>query len=283
MNTLLLIIVIIMAPMQSFVKRLFTDKLKGDGTFTFSTILTFVTMLFFVFSIRKGFFFDKAILPYSVGFAAAYVGATVFAVLAVLYGSLSLTVLMISYSSIIPAIYGIIFCGEKVTLNLIIGLILLVISLYLINFNKEDIKFSVKWLVFVILATVSNGMCSTVQKMSVTKFEGLYSNEFMIIALLIGTIITFIIAICSERKKVLEFAKKSALYALLAGICDGVVNILVLYLNQKISASIMFPLISVGGIVLTVLVSGLFLKEKLSKRQNIGIAIGAVSILFLSI
>ena len=53
--------------------------------------------------------------------------------------------------------------------------------------------------------------------------------------------------------------------------------------SAGISKSLMFPLISAGGIVLTWIISLFFYKEKLTLKQNIGMVLGVISIVFLNL
>lgn len=61
------------------------------------------------------------------------------------------------------------------------------------------------------------------------------------------------------------------------------VNFLVLVLSVRMDASVMFPIISAGGIVATYLVSLLVYKEKMTPQQTVGTFIGVVSIVVLNL
>ena len=71
--------------------------------------------------------------------------------------------------------------------------------------------------------------------------------------------------------------------AVAAGIMNGIVNLLVMVLSGMMATSVMFPLISAGGIVVTYIVSRFFYKEKLTKIQFAGFLTGLASIVFLNI
>lgn len=67
-------------------------------------------------------------------------------------------------------------------------------------------------------------------------------------------------------------------------VLNGLTNYGVIKLNEvKFPASIMFPIISAGSIILTFVCSFILFKEKLSKRQLIGASIGVVAIVFFCI
>jgi multidrug transporter EmrE-like cation transporter len=61
------------------------------------------------------------------------------------------------------------------------------------------------------------------------------------------------------------------------------VNLLVMILSGLMPVSLMFPIISAGGIVAIFVISLVFYKEKLSRLQIIGYILGTVSVVLLNI
>ena len=130
--------------------------------------------------------FNGVILPYSIAFGASYGAAVVFSFLSILTGPLSLSVLISSYSLMVPTFYGLIFLNEDVSFLFYIGLALLAVSLFLINYKpkvkdttESGAKITPLWLLFVFLGFLGNGICSTVQVVQQRAFNGEYKNEFM--------------------------------------------------------------------------------------------------------
>ena len=105
----------------------------------------------------------------------------------------------------------------------------------------------------------------------------------MILAYLISVVVLLVMAATTEGKKFAKDIKAGWLFWLACGLGNGVVNYLVLILSGEMPASVMFPLISAGGILATFLVSLFLYKEKLSKYQNIGLILGIISVIFLNI
>ena len=282
MNALLLISIILGVSAQNIIKKPYTQKSGGKGAFIFGAFSSFAAMLFFVVT-SGGFKLEAGLVPYALGFALSYGAAVVFSVLATACGSLSLTALIISFSLMIPTFYGLIFLGDPIGVGLIPGLLLLVISLVLINKKSVSVKITRKWLVYVFFAFVGNGMCSTVQKMQQVAFDGAYKNEFMIIALAAVVFGLLIVSLITERADIVKCAKLGWYLALGCGIMNGVVNLFVMLLSARMPVSVMFPLVSAGGIVITYLVSRFIYKEKLTKIQLIGFALGTASVVLLNI
>ncbi|MFQ9800823.1 MAG: EamA family transporter [Clostridia bacterium] len=164
-----------------------------------------------------------------------------------------------------------------------IGMALLVLSLALINYAKSDRKKNVRWLLYVFVAFMGNGLCSTVQKAQQVAFGGQYKNEFMIVSLAGVSVILLICSLFLERKQLLSSIRRGWYLAVPCGILNGLTNLFVLLLSTKIAASLMFPILSGGNVVLTSLISVWGFHEKLNRRQLAGIALGVASIILLSL
>lgn len=282
LNIIFLIAIILGVSGQNIVKKPYTQKMGGSGVYFFNAILSAAALLFFAVTATK-LDFDLSFIPYSVGFAASYAIATVFLVLAIAYGSLSLTSLFFSYSLMIPTLYGLVFLKDDISVVFILGLALLVVSLFLANKNDKKAKFSFKWIICVILAFLGNGMCTVVQNMQQVAFDGAYKNEFMIVALAIVALVMSIMSLIKERKAMKVYAKAGWHWALICGLLNGMVNLFVMILSRSMPVSVMFPLISAGGLVVTYLVSRFVYKESLTKLQFVGFILGLAAVVFLNI
>lgn len=282
LNILYLVAIIIGVSGQNIVKKPYTQKVGDSGIFFFNAVLSAAALLFFIFTSSK-LNFDTSFIPYSIGFAVSYAVASRFMVLAVAYGSLSLTSLFVSYSLMIPTFYGLVFLKDSISIGFVLGLILLMISLFLVNKSDEKVKFSFKWIICVALSFVGNGMCTVVQKMQQDASNGAYKNEFMITALAIVTVFMLVMSLLKERKEITVYAKAGWHWATVCGLLNGIVNLFVMILSGRMAVSLMFPLISAGGLVVTYIVSRFFYKEKLTKIQSAGFVIGLAAVVFLNI
>ena len=270
--------------MQNILKK---GYLKGGGTgvYVFSAMTVITACLFFLcMSIGKASFSPR-VLPYVIGFAGGYTAATVFNFLALHSGPLSLTSLFLSYSLLIPTAYGLIFDGDEIGLFLIIGFVLLAVSIFLINSKGKEgeEKVTFKWLVFALLGLIGNGVCSTVQSAQSKTFEGRYDSLFMVIALAVVSLFLIGMTIVKERELIPTSLKGGIILMIAVGLSNGVVNLLVMLCSKTIDKSLLFPLISAGGIVVTWIVSTFIYKEKLSLKQNLGMLLGVASIVFLNL
>ena len=282
MNAVLLVMVIIGLTLQNTTKKAYNIKVNGAGVYLFSVLSALTALLYFLV-LSNGFEWSYELLPYAIGFAVSYTANTVFSVLAVSCGSLSLTTLLCSYSLMMPIAYGLLFLQDPVSVALIPGLVLLVVSLFLINKAESDASINPKWVLFTVLALLGNGMCCIIQKMQQVSFAGECKTEFMILSLSIVVIFLLPMAFFFERKSVLINLKSGWRLGALCGLMNGMVNHLVLILTDRMWVSLLYSLISGGSIVATYIVSKFVYREILTKRQLIGFLLGTVSVVLLSI
>lgn len=268
---------------QSILKKAYNVKTERKGAFLFSAISVFAAALFFLAISRFDLHFRWEILPYAFAFALSYGAAVLMSLLAIKLGSLSLTSLITSYSLIIPTFYGLFFLDEAVGPLFYIGLSLLCISLFLMNAKHAGARITLPWVAAVFLAFLGNGICSTVQMVQQKTFEGKYKSETMIIALLTVFLVMLALALIREKKEIAPAIKAGGLLATACGAANGLCNFLVMVLAVRMDASLMYPIISAGGILLTGLVSLLLYKEKLSREQYLALLLGTASVVLMNL
>ena len=282
MSILYLITIIAGVSGQNITKKIYTKKTGTSGSYLFSSLTAFFSMMFFLVT-SKNINWNPGIVPYSLAFALSFATSSLFGLLAIANGPLSLSSLMISYSLMIPTFYGIIFLKESISICFVIGLALLAISLFLVNKKNDKCPVTLKWLLFVFLSFAGNGFSSTFQKMQQLAFDGGYKSEFMILSLAIVFFIFAVVTLVTNNGNFRSNLYHARFTAIASGAMNGIVNLLVMVLSGMIAVSVMFPLISAGGIIVTYVVSKVFYKEKLTRTQFAGFLTGIASIVFLNI
>ena len=279
---LFLIIVVVLITLQDYFKKIYNTSTKEPNTFFYALLMSLSALVFFV--VQSGFTldFNMNTLPYSIGFALAYSSALAGSFFAIKYGSLSITVLVISYSLVIPTLYGIFGFGDNVSVVCVIGLVLLLISLFLINKTEDRTKINLKWIVSSMIAFVGNGMCSLIQKLQQSAFDGEYKSEFMIFALFMSSVFLFIFSVI-HRENMKTDLRLALPLAVGGGVANGVTNYLVMMLTGLLPSVVLFPTISAGGIVMAFFLAFFLYKERLTKVQLIGYVAGIVSVILLNL
>ncbi len=268
---------------QNITKKKFNQK-SSVGIFFFSGMISLCAMVFFIV-INDDWRYQPEQLLHSFGFALSYTAYTLFAVLAMKEGSLAKTSLILSSSLLIPTFYGFLFLNETIGITLIVGLVLLIAGLWLINYEKNPAPSTWKWAVYAFLAFAGSGMCSVVQKIEINTFGSVGKNVFMIVALAMVTVLLFTVSLFSKQERTAfgSIVKKGFPLAAVCGLFNGLCNMLVMYLNPRVPASVIFPVISGGGVVLVFIYAVLVLKEKFTLRQKLGYALGIVSIVLMNL
>ena len=188
---ILLCVVVVCSTIESVFQKLYNCNTSPQkiGFFGFNFIVIISALIAFWFMPKSENVMPLDIYIYAGAFAATYLSARFFTLLAIGEGALSLTSLVVSYSLLIPTFYGVFFLHEELDMVKIIGLILLFVSLYFVGDAKKTGGVTKKWFLYIILAFAGNGMCSTIQKMYQLKSGGDFKAEFMIIALTVIAVV----------------------------------------------------------------------------------------------
>ncbi len=209
-------------------------------------------------------------------------------ILAMNFGSVSLTMLIYSCGFLIPIFYGRIFLDESISLYQIAGLVILIASMVLIISPKRGERISFAWLIFSALAMLGSGTNAVIQKVHQASE---YKNEllpFLFWALLFSSLFSFIACFLtrggtSERESKKSSVSSTVIFLTLGGICVGLLNVLNLQLAGKIPAVVQFPTYSIGSIIITGLAGKFIFRETLSHKKLIGFGIGCVAITVIAL
>ena len=258
---------------------------NGNNVFWFNGLMTLASMLFFVITKNSGFNFSKELWLYAIPSAVCYCGALICTYFALTNGPFAISMMIISYSIVLPVIYGIVFLNEPTSVIIYIALAIMAVSLYLSRGDtaNDSGKFSAKWLICIAFATIGSGGFAIVKKMQQLQFNEKCDNEFMIISLALTVITLFVLGVFVTKDSIKNITKSTIIFSLAAGLSNGVTNMLTLLINTVMVLSLSSPISTGIRIILSFIVSDLFLKEKFLKRQIIGAALGAASLIMLTI
>lgn len=282
MDVFLFLSIIIGSAGQNIAKKAYSKKCDSTGVYFFSVMTSIGALAFFAFT-STGFSPVTALLPYSAAFALCYIVTIVCSTKAMSCGPLPLSSLVISYSLMLPTFYGLIFLKDSVEIGLVPGILLLIISLIFINKKDDSKNISAKWLFLIFLAFLGNGTCSIIQKMQQLRFVATLKNEFMIIALLLVAVVSFLLSMRTEKQDVRVCVKKGWGLALLCGAMNGFVNSSVMLLYSRLQISYIFPIISSGSIIVAFIVSRFIYREHLTRMQLLGLILGICSVICLNL
>ena len=205
-------------------------------------------------------------------------------------GPMSYTTIIISFSTLISTLSGVLFFGEDMKAAHIVGIVLMLISFLLAVEKKSDEGgFSAKWLVLCTVTFLMTGAIGVMQKIHQHSEHRAELNSFLIIAFCVAFIVPLVLAPVFAKKEQVRLGisicgVKHAFILLVAlliigGVCIAANNKLNLFLSGAMESAIFFPVMNGGTLMLTTLGALLIFKERLSKRQTIGLVGGIVSLI----
>ncbi len=279
MTVFLYILNILFSAGQSTLGKLSAAKNGNAGVFNINKALSGLLM-FLLFGLKAGLNFNFPTLIYGILYGAFLCISMYTGFKALKTGPIMLTGITVSFSLIIPFIFGIFVWKEKITALGIAGIIALLISVFLINFVKGKAeRVSSEWAFYAFLTLLSNGVCSVIQKYHQLRFPGRYKNEFMIYALLLTAIINISVFALKSEKSKLTFSAEGAA----SGIMNGLANYMILLLAATEKASVLFPVTSGGNLIVVCIIGSIFFKEHPGKLCFAGICLGIAAIVLLNI
>ena len=190
-------------------------------------------------------------------------------------------------SVVVPVLFGLLYYNESLGTVKLIGIAIALIAVYLTsNKSKQEISVNRKSIVLPILVFIGSGIIDT----SIKFLEDTYvaNNDvplFSAIIFLAAAVIGFIFIIIQIIRGSFKFEFKN----IIAGICLGVPNYFSIYfLVQTLRSDILessgiFAINNVSIVALSTFAGIFIFKEKLIRKNWIGIALAILSIVLISI
>lgn len=184
-------------------------------------------------------------------------------------------------STILTMILAFIFLNEKITINMVIGMIGIAIGTYLMIQKKEKSEKIVKrkaWLIYALLSALFASLTSILGKVGIENVE---SNLGTAIRTIVVLVMVWIIVFAAKKQRdIKKIDKRSLIFLILSGVATGASWLCYYKALQDGLASIVVPIDKLS-ILVTVLFAYIFLKEKLSKKSLLGLILIVVGTLLL--
>ena len=294
-RAIILILSLTAALVGSITKKYYTDKEPTglSGGFVFNAVSSLIAAVVLLCWGRFGTLsIFTLVLGVAFGAVTALQGITNIAALQV--GPMSYTSVIISFSTLISALSGVMFFDERLDWPQIVGIVLMLASFVLATKNDgNEKKANLKWIFLCLIAFIATGGIGVMQKVHQSSTFKDELNAFLIVAFVSSAIICAIFSTILKKResrfsgeKAKEKKSKKQVWLLLeimiaSGVCVAVNNKFNLYLSGVMDSAVFFPIVNGGGLVLTTIVAVLLFKEKLTIKQWIGVVIGIGSVVFL--
>lgn len=187
-------------------------------------------------------------------------------------------------SVVIPIIFGIFLYNESIGFIKIIGVILALVAVYLASAKSDTVAVSFKNLKYPILLFLGSGCIDTLLKYMETTHVS-KTDIPMFLATIFG--LAFIIGCFSMTMEFVKGKLKIHWKNILGGVLLGVPNyysmdfLIKALQTEGLESSTLFTINNVSVVILTTIFALLFFKEKLVKKNWIGIGIAVISILLV--
>lgn len=283
MNGVLLGVSLALGVGKNLISKAGGPKFSNINFLLRNNIITAILALIVFGSSKLNFSF---ILNYKGIFISALLGifimlSQIFYICALKREKVSVCSLIYSCGFIIPTFLGVFFYNEDITKLNLVGVCLILLSVYLVSGVKiNDISGS---LMLSIGAMISSGMVGVLQKIYI-KTVGTSIDEGLFIAFLVMFILSLFIKLFVKNTQGESGSnRRMKLLLVLFALCVVATNKMNLFLSGKFSSAVFFPIVNGGCVTLTVLLARYFFNERLTRQQVFGIAINVVSIILISI
>ncbi len=202
----------------------------------------------------------------------------VFLIKAMNLGDTSVSTLFYSSGFLVPICASLFLYDEKISIWQGIGVVLMLISFF-ITVKKKEKEATLKWLIFIVIALLCNGVLGTIQKVfGMSSFRHQQSG-FMMVSTFVGMITAFLFM----PKRNFSLPKKGFLkMASGSGLALGIVNAINVYVSGVLPGVVVFPCVNGGGVLASAILARLIIDEKLLLKQKFGIVIGIVAICLIA-
>lgn len=206
-------------------------------------------------------------------------------------GKMTLTVIINNFSMLLPIGVSYYMFNEPLGFMKIIGILLALVSLVLVTSKGKKDTISKKsdnilWLVFMVLVFLSNGFISVNQKIYSKIAPNLQIFDFVAIAYISATVISVVILIVIRflnNQKKSNLSSKMLISGASAGVIIGIFQCLNTYAASVIDGAVLYSSYNCVTSILSAAVGRILFKERLSKKQFVGVIIGILCIVFLCV
>lgn len=176
-------------------------------------------------------------------------------------------------STVLTILLAFLFLGEPISLPQILGVLGIGIGTLLMISKKEvdqEKPQSKSWLLFALLSAVFASLTSIFGKMGVENVESNLGTAIRTIVVL--AMAWAMVFVTGEQQDLGKIDRKSAFFLLLSGITTGLSWLCYYRALQDGLASVVVPIDKLS-ILVTIVFSGLVLKEKLSRKAGMGLVL----------
>ena len=184
---------------------------------------------------------------------------------------------------IFPTLSGTLFWAEKTNIFDFIGIIFAVLALLFSGTDKKTKTKASKYYLPCLIAMLASGGLGILQKLQQKSDFPNQRGYFLLIAFVFAGVVSVIFALLRAISQKNKTNKKLFIPAAGVGFSFGCCNLLNTFLSGVLPSSFFFPVLNIGAIIATTVMSIILYKEKIQKKELMVLSCGIVSIILLSI
>ncbi len=264
---------------------LFSTFIFNGATYTVAALVALVALFF------SGFKLSLSTVICAFSYAVIVFSLQTISITAMKLGTMTLTTIFVMYGMLIPSLAGPLFWHEPFGILQGVGIVLMAASLWLLKDGKSEGEksgsVSKKWLILGAVAFFLSGMAGVMEKIHQSTPGKEEKGMFVFVACLFMLLFAFIVSAVTAKSKTNAEgsvkAKTLISFGAISGAVIGLYCMINLTLAGNLDSMIYFPVANGGAMILSVLVSSTVFKERLNKRKLIGVIVGVLGIVCLSI
>lgn len=284
-GAILIFVMILLYTLQSFLCKLYTDRYPGKGSLASSVftvasgcIVALISLCFAGFRLSL----EPMTVLFGVLNAIVLYGYNICMAKASQTGSYSiLMVFIIAGGIILPGVVAFFAFGDELSVWQILSMLVIFVSVYLVSYKKDEnagqpsVGKATRLIFFIACfgLALTNGLCGTLLDLQ-QRVTGAEQKEAMVATtFLAAALISSFGMIFRERGgffRAFRQTRASLIFLVLCSICSGLaINLLVLAL-PLINVTVLYTFDNSGVMLLSVIASCIFFKEKLSALNVLG-------------
>lgn len=204
--------------------------------------------------------------------------------LALSQGKTAICATIYSFGFIVPTLSGTLFWNESISIFGYLGIIILLPVLIISGTSpkKQEEKQTSKYFVIpLIIALLASGGLGVMQKIHQSSEYANQLNSFILLSFLFAFTVSVILSL-TLKKGEKQVQRKTETFALIVGVIFSLCNIMNTYLAGTLDSAVLFPILNVGSIILSLILSIIIYKEKVDKRDVIILTLGVLAIILVN-
>jgi len=204
------------------------------------------------------------------------------------HGSMSLTNMFIMASIMIPIIPSWIFWGDPITWNQVVGILVMFVAIaFILNIGSDlsKDKFNWKWFTYSFIAFVGSGMAAVADKLLTISEYADQTNDFVCVGLGFAVVFMVLVLLLIRKKEpvTMKMTPKVLVPTMISGAAYSFLCLITMWVVAILPASVAYTVNNGARLIIITIIDVILFKEKIRKLQYVGLGLGIVGVVLLSI